>query len=187
MNDTTVSGVLINNGTMLMSYHDYQTILDSITLKLGGSSQHIKEWVRQKYRYCRPYWICHQIILDPYKINKIDITLKHFLCFKDITGINSIVHEKNKSENTYNKSGLGLQRKWIISSGKNGVVKNKNFNTIAETRHENSVRTSPRIILQQTNLLGSQNGNFVISFYLGEFMSALVNLAIHAAKPINLD
>ena len=45
MNDTTVSGVLINNGTMLMSYHDYQTILDSITLKLGGRSQHIQEWV----------------------------------------------------------------------------------------------------------------------------------------------
>ena len=46
MNDTTVSGVLINNGAILMSYHDYQTILDNVTLKLDGISREVQEWVR---------------------------------------------------------------------------------------------------------------------------------------------
>ena len=46
MNDTTVSGVLINNGGMLMSYHNYQTILDNVTLELDGISREAYEWVR---------------------------------------------------------------------------------------------------------------------------------------------
>ena len=46
MNDTTVSGVLINNGGMLMSYHNYQTILDNVTLKLDVISREAHEWVR---------------------------------------------------------------------------------------------------------------------------------------------
>ena len=46
MNDTTLSGVLINNGNMLMNYHDYQNVLDNVTLKLHGISQEIQEWVR---------------------------------------------------------------------------------------------------------------------------------------------
>ena len=70
--------------------------------------------------------------------------------------------EKNEAVKTYNGSIVGLRRKWIISSGKKGVIKNKNFNIMAGTTHKKSIDTSPRIMLQENILLGSQNGIFII-------------------------
>lgn len=72
------------------------------------------------------------------------------------------MHEKNESGKMYNGSDVGLRRKWIISSGKKGVIKNKNFNIMGVTTHEKSINASPRIILQQNYRLGSQTGIFVI-------------------------
>ena len=49
MNGTTVTIALINNGTMLMSYSNYHSMIDSITSNLKDISQGFHEWVRYKY------------------------------------------------------------------------------------------------------------------------------------------
>ena len=43
--DKGLSGIFINNRSSLMSYEDYQTILDRITLRLHDTIQKASKWV----------------------------------------------------------------------------------------------------------------------------------------------
>ena len=88
--------------------------------------------------------------------------MNYIFFLQNINGVNNIIQEKSEAIKTYHGSRVGQRKNWIISSGKKGVIKNKKFNIIAGTTHENSINTSPRFILQKNNLLGSQNGIFII-------------------------
>lgn len=80
---------------------------------------------------------------------------------KDINDTKSIMHEMNNQEKTYNGSNINLRRKWIISSGKKGVIKKINFAVIPRTKYEVSINTPPGNVLQESRVLTSQTGIFM--------------------------
>ena len=117
--DKSLSGIFINNRSSLMSYEDYQSILDRITLRLDSIVQEASTWVR-----IIPYFIIESNLIL-YIFFTIELSINCFLLKDESEGISA--EERIK---THFKSDNQWTKRWIESTKKRGLIRRNRINDI---------------------------------------------------------